>query len=88
MTRLAASSMLPLGPVSLERYAEARETVRTVRRGIEHELARHQREVLLAMAIQDMSAGDLAERLHSTSGALYKTLHDARRKLRADPQYA
>lgn len=73
---------------ALELYVEARETMRTVSRAIERDLTRHQREVLLAMTIQDMTAGDLAERLHSTSGALYKTLHDARRKLRAGLQYA
>ncbi len=73
---------------ALERYAEAREAVRAVSKAIEHDLTVHQRQVLVALTIQDMTANDLAVRLHSTSGALYKTLHDARRKLRTGLQVA
>ena len=62
--------------------SEAREFARTVGELIADELSPHQREVLLAMAIEDTAARTLAERLDSTPGALYKTLHDARRKLR------
>lgn len=72
---------------AFECYAEARETLRAVSRAVEHDLTGHQRQVLLALTLQDMTANDLAARLHSTSGALYKTLHDARRKLRAGLQY-
>jgi RNA polymerase sigma-70 factor (ECF subfamily) len=39
--------------------------------------------VLLALAVQEVPIDVLAERLDTTRGALYKTLHDARRKLRA-----
>jgi hypothetical protein len=46
------------------------------------DLTPHQREVLLALTIEETSAKALAARLDSTPGALYKTLHDARRKLR------
>ena len=35
------------------------------------------------MALNDVPIDVLAERLGSTRGALYKMLHDARRKLRA-----
>jgi len=38
--------------------------------------------VLIALALDETPAKVLAERLHCTPGALYKTLHDARRKLR------
>ena len=34
------------------------------------------------MAIDGVDSQDLAARLSSTQGALYKTLHDARRKLK------
>lgn len=47
------------------------------------ELTERQREVLIAVTIHDVPTGDLASRLHTTPGALYKTLHDARRKLKA-----
>ena len=46
-------------------------------------LTDHQREVLVALALNGVPIDVLAERLATTRGALYKTLHDARRKLRA-----
>jgi RNA polymerase sigma-70 factor (ECF subfamily) len=39
--------------------------------------------VLSAVVLADVPIDVLAERLNTTRGALYKTLHDARRKLRA-----
>jgi RNA polymerase sigma-70 factor, ECF subfamily len=62
--------------------AEQGELLGAVRRAIETELTRHQREVLVAVAIRDVPIDVLAERLGTTRGALYKTIHDARRKLR------
>jgi RNA polymerase sigma-70 factor (ECF subfamily) len=50
---------------------------------IRDELTPHQREVLVALAVDGVPIDVLADRLSSTRGALYKTLHDARRKLRA-----
>lgn len=38
--------------------------------------------VLVAITLDGVPVDVLAERLHTTRGALYKTLHDARRKLR------
>jgi RNA polymerase sigma-70 factor (ECF subfamily) len=46
-------------------------------------LTPHQREVFAALALNGVPIDVLAERLGTTRGALYKTLHDARRKLRA-----
>ena len=40
--------------------------------------------VLVALALNGVPLDVLADRLGTTRGALYKTLHDARRKLRAD----
>lgn len=62
--------------------AERRETLEAVRRAIEDELTPHQREVLVAVALNDVPIDVVAERLGSTRGALYKTIHDARHKLR------
>jgi RNA polymerase sigma-70 factor (ECF subfamily) len=39
--------------------------------------------VLVALALNGVPIDVLAERLSTSRGALYKTLHDARRKLRA-----
>jgi RNA polymerase sigma-70 factor (ECF subfamily) len=46
-------------------------------------LTPHQRRVLLALAVNGVPIDVLAERLNTNRGALYKTLHDARRRLRA-----
>ena len=46
------------------------------------ELTPHQREVLVAITLNDVPIDVLAERLNTTRGALYKTIHDARHKLR------
>ena len=40
--------------------------------------------MLVAITLDDVPIDVLAERLGSTRGAVYKTLHDARRKLRAE----
>jgi RNA polymerase sigma-70 factor, ECF subfamily len=45
-------------------------------------LTAHQRRVLVALAVNGVPIDVLADRLDTTRGALYKTLHDARRKLR------
>jgi RNA polymerase sigma-70 factor (ECF subfamily) len=62
-------------------HAEAAELLRAVGRGITA-LTPHQRHVLIALTVNDVPVDVLAERLGTTRGALYKTLHDARRKLR------
>ena len=54
-----------------------------VREEIATTLTPHQRRVLLSLAVDGVPIDVLAERLGSNRGALYKTLHDARRKLRA-----
>jgi RNA polymerase sigma-70 factor (ECF subfamily) len=46
-------------------------------------LTPHQRRVLVALAVNGVPIDVLADRLSTTRGALYKTLHDARAKLRA-----
>ena len=59
------------------------ELLRSLRDCIGERLTHHQRQVLVALAIDGVPIDVLAERLTTTRGALYKTLHDARRKLRA-----
>lgn len=63
--------------------AETRELLVALGQAIENDLSHHQREVLVAVALNDVPIDVLAERLGTTRGALYKTLHDGRRKLRA-----
>jgi RNA polymerase sigma-70 factor (ECF subfamily) len=61
---------------------EQSELLEAVKDGIETALTPHQRQVLVALAVNGVPIDVLAERLGTTRGALYKTLHDARRKLR------
>src|SRR4051794_20176526 len=65
------------------RAAEQRELLDAVREAIAGQLTAHQRDVLLAVTVHDVPIDVMAERLDTTRGALYKTIHDARRKLRA-----
>lgn len=70
---------LDIGPAG---SAESRELMLALRRGIQEALTPHQQLVLVQVALEGVPIDVLAERLGSTRGALYKTLHDARRKLR------
>jgi RNA polymerase sigma-70 factor (ECF subfamily) len=65
-----------------EQAAES-ELLGALREAIRDALSSHQREVLVAITLNDVPIDVLAERLNTTRGALYKTLHDARKKLRA-----
>lgn len=62
---------------------EQRELLAALQRAVAEELTPHQRDVLVALALNGVPIDVLADRLGTTRGALYKTLHDARRKLRA-----
>jgi len=62
--------------------AEQSELLAALQQAINEVLTDHQRRVLVALALNGVPIDVLAERLDTTRGALYKTLHDARRKLR------
>jgi RNA polymerase sigma-70 factor (ECF subfamily) len=64
--------------------AEQRELVAALQAAIETVLTPHQRRVLVALAVNGVPIDVLAERLGTNRGALYKTVHDARRKLRRE----
>jgi RNA polymerase sigma-70 factor (ECF subfamily) len=64
--------------------AVANETARTLTYLIANVLTARQREVLIALVIDGAPTEELARRLDTTTGALYKALHDARRKLKAN----
>jgi RNA polymerase sigma-70 factor, ECF subfamily len=61
---------------------EQSELLSTLQDAIGSVLTPHQRRVLVALALNGVPIDVLAQRLDTTRGALYKTLHDARRKLR------
>jgi RNA polymerase sigma-70 factor, ECF subfamily len=62
--------------------AERRELLARITAAI-GDLTTHQREVLLALAVEGVPIDVLADRLSSNRNALYKTLHDARVRLRS-----
>lgn len=75
-TKLAPEAPGPEG------QAERAELLAVLSECIGDELTAHQRRVLVSLAIDGVPIDVLAERLGTNRNALYKTLHDARRKLR------
>jgi RNA polymerase sigma-70 factor, ECF subfamily len=75
-------SMFGSDALEPDEQAEQSELLSTIQQAIKEVLTPHQRRVLVALALNGVPIDVLAERLSTTRGALYKTLHDARRKLR------
>jgi RNA polymerase sigma-70 factor (ECF subfamily) len=75
-------SLAHLGPRPDE-DAESAALLEAVRDGIRTALTPKQRQVLVAVVLEGVPIDVLAERLDSNRNALYKLLHDARRRLRA-----
>jgi len=68
---------------SPEDYAERHDLVAAVRRAVEEDLTAHQRQVFTAIVVHGIPLDALVVQLGSNRNALYKTMFDARRKLRA-----
>jgi RNA polymerase sigma-70 factor (ECF subfamily) len=68
-----------LGP---QEKAEQSQLLAVLQEAVEAALTPHQRRVLVAVALNGVPIDVLAQRMGTNRGALYKTLHDARRKLR------
>ncbi|MGE5291855.1 MAG: RNA polymerase sigma factor [Micromonosporaceae bacterium] len=68
---------------SPEQCAEASDLSDAVSDAIEQALTPHQRRVVIALVVGEVPIDVLAERLGTSRNALYKTLHDARSRLRA-----
>ena len=68
---------------SPDQYAEGAELAAAVRDAIDRVLTPHQRRIALALIVDEVPIDVLAERLGTNRNALYKTLHDARSRLRA-----
>ena len=62
--------------------AESAALLEAVREGIRTALTPRQRQVLVSAVLEGVPIDVLAERLGSNRNALYKVLHDARRRLR------
>ena len=68
---------------SPQERAEAQELLEKVSGLIVDQLTARQRAVVIAIAIDGVSTATLATELETTRGAIYKTLHDARKRLTA-----
>ncbi|HEY3018548.1 MAG TPA: sigma-70 family RNA polymerase sigma factor, partial [Solirubrobacteraceae bacterium] len=79
----AAWPSVPHGGQTPHESFESGELLAALRVAVQSSLTDRQREVFVALALNEVPIDVLAERLGTTRGALYKTLHDARRKLRA-----
>lgn len=75
-------SELPAAGQSAQQQVEGGELFAVLGDAVQTSLTPHQREVFCALALNGIPIDVLSERLGTTRGALYKTLHDARRKLR------
>jgi RNA polymerase sigma-70 factor, ECF subfamily len=64
-------------------HAERADLVRAVRRVVDQTLTAHQRRVFSAIVIEAVPLDAVAERYGTNRNAIYKTLFDARRKIRA-----
>jgi RNA polymerase sigma-70 factor, ECF subfamily len=64
------------------RHAEAAELAAAVRVAVETKLTARQREVFVDIVLRDMPLDALAHKLGITRNAVYKTVWDARRKIR------
>lgn len=66
-----------------EQYAESADLVSALHIVLDNDLTSYQRSVAVALLVENVPIDVLAERLGSTRNALYKTLHDARKKIRS-----
>lgn len=78
--RIGRISQAPADP---QRGALQKEILTAVRHGIETHLTPRQRQALTAIVFDEVPLDELARRWASNRNALYKLLHDARRKLKA-----
>jgi len=68
-------------PPALQRL-EDEQVIAEVQRAVRDRLTERQRLIFHSVTVDDVPTDVLAERLGTTRGAIYKTLHDARSKLR------
>jgi RNA polymerase sigma-70 factor (ECF subfamily) len=68
--------------VDPERTSERRELIDAMREAVTSSLTAHQREIFVAIVLNGTPLDVLVEQLGSSRNAIYKTLFDARRKLR------
>src|SRR5918994_1041432 len=78
----ASWDRLASGATAAQTRIESTELLGDLRRAVTEELTPRQREVFIAVVLNDVQIDVVAGQLQSTRGAVYKVLPDARRKLR------
>ncbi|MBE0689818.1 MAG: RNA polymerase sigma factor [Anaerolineae bacterium] len=79
----SANSFLSPKPPGPERAAERDEVLKRIDEALSDALTERQRRALVAVVVQEVPLEIVAEQLETNRNALYKLLHDARRKLKA-----
>ncbi|HET7589092.1 MAG TPA: sigma-70 family RNA polymerase sigma factor [Solirubrobacterales bacterium] len=82
-TELDSWSPSPACASTAQESLEMKELLAALKVAMASDLSAHQRKVLAAVALNDVPIDVLADRLGRSRGAIYKTIHDARQKLRA-----
>jgi RNA polymerase sigma-70 factor (ECF subfamily) len=70
------------GAGAAQARVESSELLAALRRAVAEELSPRQRQVFVAVALNEVEIDVVAGQLESSRGAIYKVLHDARQKLR------
>ena len=79
----AWSQMVDMASVDPHAETEVRELLAAIERSVAADLTPWQREVFSSVVVLEVPVDVVADRHGTTRGAIYKVLHDARRKLRA-----
>jgi RNA polymerase sigma-70 factor (ECF subfamily) len=77
-----AWSLFSSATLAPDAAVEQGEMLSVIQTAVADVLTPRQRQVLVALVLNGVPIDVMADRLGTTRGALYKTLHDARRKLR------
>jgi RNA polymerase sigma-70 factor (ECF subfamily) len=87
--RRKAANREPADPqLSPEQVALQNTVLQELRRMVDEELTDRQREAVVAVLLEGMPISEVARRMGTNQNALYKLLHDARRKLKRQMQAA
>ncbi len=71
-----------------EQLALQNAVLQELRRMVDEELTDRQREAVVAVLLEEMPISEVARRMGTNQNALYKLLHDARRKLKRQMEAA
>jgi RNA polymerase sigma-70 factor (ECF subfamily) len=87
--RREAANREPADPhLTSEQLALQHTVLEELRRMIDEELTDRQREAVVAVILEEMPISEVARRMGTNQNALYKLLHDARKKLKRQMEAA